>query len=415
MVEASIVPHDEERRIAAVRRYDILDSPPDGAFERITALAARLFQVPIAIVSIVDSDRIWFKSHHGLAVEEIGRDPGLCASAILSDQPWLVTDAITDPRTLANPLVAGEFGLRFYAGVPLRTSDGYGLGTLCVIDKEPREVSAAEVASLEDLAAVVMDEMELRLSALRTLSLETEMRQRAEHIASTLQESLLPPSVPTIEGVDIATRYHVAKRDQVGGDFFDVVPTDNGVAIILGDACGKGALAAADAGTARWTLHTLLSEDPDPAHALERLNEILYRQKSGKTPERYVTTLAVALEHAAGGLSMRVAVGGHPAPVIRRVGGTVETVGTTGPIVGWQQGSVYPTTEVALASGDLVVMCSDGLLDALAGHRGADHAALRGLLGATSWQSADQIARAVDEAMPAVHDDDAAFLAALVA
>lgn len=161
----NLIPADERQRLAAVRRYDILDTPPDGAFDRITALAARLFDVPISIVSIVDQDRIWFKSHHGLTVTEIGRDRGLCASAILHDDPRILPDARADVHAFANPLVAGEFGLRFYAGVPLRTHDGYNLGTLCVIDKEPREVSTGEIAHLEDLASVVMDQMELRLSA----------------------------------------------------------------------------------------------------------------------------------------------------------------------------------------------------------------------------------------------------------
>lgn len=161
---------DEPMRLAAVRRYDVLDTPPDGAFDRITALAARHFDVPIAIVSIVDSDRIWFKSHHGLEIEQIGRDPGLCASAIFHDRPWIVEDAAVDPRTLANPLVAGEFGLRFYAGAPLTTRDGFNLGTLCVIDCEPRRLSSQESETLSDMAAIVMDELELRLATRRMLT-----------------------------------------------------------------------------------------------------------------------------------------------------------------------------------------------------------------------------------------------------
>jgi hypothetical protein len=85
-----IIPENEPERLRAVQRYDVLDTPPDGTFDRITKLAARQFRVPISIVSIVDTDRIWFKSHHGVDVEEIGRDPGLCASAILGDEPWVV-------------------------------------------------------------------------------------------------------------------------------------------------------------------------------------------------------------------------------------------------------------------------------------------------------------------------------------
>ena len=99
----AIIPPNEQARLAAVQRYNILDTPPDHAFDHITALAAHFFKVPIAIVSIVDKNRIWFKSHYGVDVEQIDREPGLCASAILEDTPWLVTDAKLYPRTLTNP------------------------------------------------------------------------------------------------------------------------------------------------------------------------------------------------------------------------------------------------------------------------------------------------------------------------
>jgi hypothetical protein len=160
---------DEEGRMTAVRRYDLLDTPPDGAFDRITGLAARIFQVPIALVSVVDYDRIWFKSRHGLSAEQIDRDAGLCASAILHSEPWVISDARNDPRALANPLVAGEMGLQFYAGVPLTSRDGHNLGTLCVIDYEPREFTDAQIATLQDLAAMVMSELELRLDSRQAL------------------------------------------------------------------------------------------------------------------------------------------------------------------------------------------------------------------------------------------------------
>lgn len=184
---SGLIPENERERLEAVRRYDVLDTPPDGAFDRITALAARLFDVPVSIISVVDHDRIWFKSHHGLDVEEIGRDPGLCASAVCQLDPWIVTDAKVDVRTLANPLVAGELGLRFYFGVPLTTSDGFNLGTLNVIGFEPREVTDAEVETLQDLAAVVMDELELRLDARRQLQ---ERRRRALELNDAVVQGL---------------------------------------------------------------------------------------------------------------------------------------------------------------------------------------------------------------------------------
>ena len=148
-IPATIIPANEPQRMAAVKRYDILDTPADGSFDRVTAIAARRFNVPISIISIVDNDRIWFKSHHGLDVSQIDREAGLCASAILKNDAHILLDASKDIRSLANPLVAGDFGLRFYAGVPLTTSDGYNLGTLCVIDKEPRQVTHAQVEDLK--------------------------------------------------------------------------------------------------------------------------------------------------------------------------------------------------------------------------------------------------------------------------
>lgn len=164
-----LYPIDEAQRLAALKRYNILDTPPDAAFDRITVLAARLFGAPMAVISLVDERRIWFKSQHGIDVHEIARDPGLCASAILQQEPWIVSDTTLDARSKFNPLVTGDFNLRFYAGAPLRTPDGFNLGMLCVLDHAPHEVSEAQIASLKDLAFLVMDQMEIHLSARRAV------------------------------------------------------------------------------------------------------------------------------------------------------------------------------------------------------------------------------------------------------
>ncbi len=178
----------EALRLDAVKRYDILDTPADGSFDRIVAIAARRFRAPIAIISIVDHDRIWFKSRHGLDVAEIERLPGLCSSAIMSPAPYILNDASLDPRSLANPLVAGEFGLRFYAAVPLTTHDGFNLGTLCVIDFQPREADAEAMNDLTDLAVVVMDQMELRRAARLAVGHADLMAREIDHrVANSLQ------------------------------------------------------------------------------------------------------------------------------------------------------------------------------------------------------------------------------------
>ena len=177
-----MLPPDEPERLAALQRYQILDTPPDGAFDHLTAVAAALFRVPIAVVSLVDHDRIWFKSHHGLDVCETGREPGLCASAIFSPDVYHIRDAVTDVRALANPLVTEEFDLRFYAAAPLRTHDGFNLGTLCIMDRKARKLSVSEAGMLTKLAALVMDQMELRLAARKVAELEQVERSMREKL-----------------------------------------------------------------------------------------------------------------------------------------------------------------------------------------------------------------------------------------
>jgi sigma-B regulation protein RsbU (phosphoserine phosphatase) len=402
---------DEAQRLAAVRRYEVLDTPPDGAFERITSLAARLFDVPISIVSIVDADRIWFKSHHGVDAEEVDREPGLCASAVLQSGPWLVNDARNDPRTLANPLVAGELGLQFYAGVPLTTHDGHNLGTLCIIDQQPRELTDAQVASLSDLAQVVMDELELRLAARRTVELESQLRRGAEDIARTLQRSLLPPRIPEIRGLDIAARYHVANADQVGGDFYDVIPdAAGGCAIVVGDACGKGTAAAALTGTARWVLRATVTETWTPASALARLNTVMVRAHDADGD--YCTAVLVAVAPVREGqTTVTVGLAGHPHPLLVRADGSIERVGRTSPVVGWTLEASYREIATAMRSGDLLVLFTDGTLEVVAGHGATDDQQVRALLAPLAGRPADDVARALDEVLGAATlRDDAAFV-----
>jgi GAF domain-containing protein len=187
-------PANEQQRIETVKKYDILDTPPDGNFDNITTLAAAIFKVPIAIISIVDADRIWFKSHYGLEVNQINRDPGLCASAILSNDPYIIENALHDPRSLANPLVASDFGLHFYAAVPLQAENNCNLGTLCLLDKSPRKFTEEEIQILKQLAQVVMNEMNMRL----------ELRDTV-HAVKTLTSDItnhLKNSIKNIESTD---------------------------------------------------------------------------------------------------------------------------------------------------------------------------------------------------------------------
>lgn len=157
-------PSNEAERLSELCRYEILDTPAEAAFDRITAIAADLFQVPISIISLVDHDRIWFKSRHGLKINESARDAGMCATAITESDVYVVSDTKNDPRTRNHPMVQGKDGVRFYAAAPLRTKHGHNIGTLCILDTTPRELSEIQKDALRNLAAIVMDQLEFRLA-----------------------------------------------------------------------------------------------------------------------------------------------------------------------------------------------------------------------------------------------------------
>jgi sigma-B regulation protein RsbU (phosphoserine phosphatase) len=168
---------EEQARLDAVHRYQLVDQPVEP-YERVAAVAGALFDTPIATISMVERDRVWIAACQGLhGVREVGKERGLCASVILRDDVYVVNDAATDPRTREHPLVRGDLGLRFYAAAPIRTYDGYRLGTVNVIDIRPRDTTERQLKALEHLAALVADELELRLMVVRSAAAEQRMRQ----------------------------------------------------------------------------------------------------------------------------------------------------------------------------------------------------------------------------------------------
>jgi eukaryotic-like serine/threonine-protein kinase len=155
----------DAERSEDMQHHDLLGELPSDAFDRVASLAARVLKAPIAMVSIVDHERVWLTSSQNLDLAEITHDPRPYAAAILRDEPWIIEDALAEPRAVDNPLVAGDSGLRFYAGVPLTASDGIGIGTVCVLDVAPRTISDEELAILADLSALVVRELEIRREA----------------------------------------------------------------------------------------------------------------------------------------------------------------------------------------------------------------------------------------------------------
>ena len=170
-METPRVPADEQERLAQLKSAAILDTQPEERFDRVTRMARRLFGVPIALVSLVDENRQWFKSCDGLDVSETSRDISFCGHAILDKQIFVVEDALEDERFFDNPLVTSEPHIRFYAGQQLRPFGGQAVGTLCIIDRAPREFSADDRQMFVDLAQMVEREiMAVQLSVLDELT-----------------------------------------------------------------------------------------------------------------------------------------------------------------------------------------------------------------------------------------------------
>jgi len=170
------LPIEEPRRLQTLRALRLLDSEPDERFDRLTRLAQHLFSVPIALVSLVDENRQWFKSCIGLTVSETPRDISFCGHAILGNGAFIIPDARADERFRDNPLVLDEPHIRFYAGCPLSAPDGSKLGTLCIIDREPRHLDEQQLSLLNDLAR--MAENEIAALALATMDELTHLPNR---------------------------------------------------------------------------------------------------------------------------------------------------------------------------------------------------------------------------------------------
>ena len=387
---------NEELRLAALHSCGILDTPYEEAFDDITRLIAEICDAPIAVVNLIDRDRQWFKSEVGLGVRETPLPISICAHAILQPDVFIVPDTLSDERFAQNPLVLGDPRLRFYAGALLQTQTGEPIGTLCVLDTVPRNLSPKQVNALRVLARETMTQIELRqrvreqevLIAEREAARTELVRVSDGHkrVAEVLQRSLLlAPPVGAFPGVEVAHFYEAASDEAlVGGDFYDVFALrGNRVALVVGDVTGKGLGAAAYTAEAKFVLRSLLRDGANPAEALHRLNHSVLEAKAldvgestdaggTKESDNVFVALLVAVVSTETGSAVIASAGAEPPLILRKVAGVgtpfaenfAEEVETSGLFIGADADAEYTSIERTLGAGDTLLLFSDGIPEA---------------------------------------------------
>jgi len=194
-------PENEKQRLETLRGYEILDTEPEASFDDLTFLASYLCETPVALISLMDADRQWFKSKVGVSVLETSRDIAFCASAILGPDLFIVPDASQDERFADNPFVVADPKIRFYAGAPLMTQ-GQALGTLCVLDQVPRELRPEQLQALRALSRQVMAQLDLRRNLKRLeQALKARDRVEAEKERSLRELQMAIANIRTLEGL----------------------------------------------------------------------------------------------------------------------------------------------------------------------------------------------------------------------
>ncbi|MDP2238950.1 MAG: response regulator [Burkholderiales bacterium] len=225
-MQAPAKPANETSRLAALRDLHILDTPPEDRFDRITRIAAELFDLPIAVVSLVDENRQWFKSRQGLVAEQTGRDISFCGHAILQDHVFVIEDTLADPRFSDNPLVKGQPLIRFYAGAPLSGANSTKLGTLCIIDRKPRQFSERDRVMLRGLAMWAERELDIA-SEYQTVAIRLEHKLRLASVMENLVEGVITAdSHGNIESVNTAVTkiFGYAQDELVDSNIIRLIP-----------------------------------------------------------------------------------------------------------------------------------------------------------------------------------------------
>lgn len=363
-------------RLAALEASGQIGSAPERVFDDLTRLAASVTGCGISAITFVGKTRTFWKSVPHLPYGDVESwqnavGDSFCYFPVGMNGPFIVEDAERDPRTAGHPAI-GPWGVGAWAGFPIVTADGHPIGSMCVIDANPRVWQAAELETLAILARAVSSEVSLRVSldAMSTAlvsardALETAQGALAtsSELARSLQESLLPPMLRPVPGLDAAACYLPASGDvAVVGDFYDLFQARGPWwTAVMGDVCGKGTEAAKVTALARYTLRADAGQHLSPAAVLDRLNTAMLAQHS----PRFVTAVQTTFRITAAGLTGRLCLAGHPPALIRRADGRVQPVGVFGNLLGVIDPVRLVDVRFRLAPGDLLLLYTDGACEA---------------------------------------------------
>lgn len=222
-------PEHEDMRLQALESYAILGTEAEASYDALVELTAYICQTPIALISLIDQDRQWFKARVGLSTEETPRELAFCAHAILQEDVFVVEDTLQDPRFADNPLVSGDPKIRFYAGAPLRSREGFGLGTLCAIDTQPRKISSIQMTALETLAEQTRVQLELRRQSLDLERLVQQQSRLFNILGHDLREPFGAVRERVASLIDLSKTLHSSPLRELAGRIDDSVRLAGGL------------------------------------------------------------------------------------------------------------------------------------------------------------------------------------------
>jgi phosphoserine phosphatase RsbU/P len=376
--------------LAAASPAGRLPARGEDPFGRVARLVSLVLGVPLASVAIAGELCSW--RHRLGAPDNAGwqspAEQAWCRQVVGSQDKLIIDDARLDPYASGDE----PAGVIAWAGFPVRDPDGHVVAALCAADHQPRRWSAGDAEILETLAHIAAGEIALQVALQHSA-------ERAE-LAQTLQESLLPPRLPEIPGLDVAARYVAGRTGaEVLGDFFDVFPSVRGSwGIVVGDVCGQGVPAAKSTALARYTLRAEAHRETRPSLILAALNQALLEWLTDDP--RFLTAIYATVRPTRAGASVQISSAGHPLALVRRADGRVQAFGRPGTLLGLVPDPALSDSRRLLRAGDSLILFTDGITEA---RRRSDRElygedrlrdCITGLAGASAVQMADAIQRA---------------------